>query len=163
MSVGRGGAPAAGFEIESLTAQRTTNGLPVVVADVHNTGGRALDMNGALHLDNGPGALRAGPYPATLGVSLAIGATEQVTILLDDSLPAGPWDAKLTLHSGILDRTAQATLTFPDTGAAETVPTDAAPPWLYFTGTVLLLLMLLLALRLWPSPAKGNGQVMGWS
>ena len=47
----------------------------MVLATVHNTGGRALDMNGTLQLPAGPGGLSAGPFPANLGVTLAIGDT----------------------------------------------------------------------------------------
>jgi hypothetical protein len=65
LSVGPGGAPAANFTIDSLTAKRTPDGHPTVLARVHNTGGRALDMNGTLRLVDGPGALDAGPYPPT--------------------------------------------------------------------------------------------------
>jgi len=88
---------------------------------VHNTGGRALDMNGTLKLSAGPGGLSAGPFNATLGTTLAIRDTEPVTITLDKQLPAGPWKANITLHSGLLDRTATATITFPAKGAAAPV------------------------------------------
>jgi hypothetical protein len=73
VSVGSGGDPASNFAIESLTAERAPDGRPVVVAAVHNTGGRALDMSGTLRLTNGPGRLSAGPFPANLGVTLGIG------------------------------------------------------------------------------------------
>lgn len=129
LSVGPGGPPAADFTIESLTAQRSSDGRPMVLATVHNTGGRALDMNGTLELLGGPGGLSAGPFPATLGTTLAIGAMEPVTIALDKQLPAGPWDARITLHSGLLERKAQATITFPKAGAAAPVET-ARPGWL---------------------------------
>ena len=76
LSVGPGGPPAANFTIDSLTAKRSPDGRPMVVASVHNTGGRALDMNGTLQLSAGPGGLSAGPFPANLGVTLAIGDTE---------------------------------------------------------------------------------------
>jgi hypothetical protein len=99
LSVGPGGPPAANFTIDSLKARRSPDGRPLVVAMVHNTGGRALDMNGPLQLLAGPGGLSAGPFPATLGVTLAIGDTEPVTIPLDKQLPAGPWNAQITLHS----------------------------------------------------------------
>jgi hypothetical protein len=146
VSIGPGGPPAANFAIDSLTAQRSPDGRPVVIAKVHNTGGRALDMRGTLNLSDGPGGLRAGPFPANLGVSLGIGETEPVTIMLDERLPAGPWEAQLSLHSGLLDRTAKATLTFPDTGAAAAVPTNAeGPVWLYVAGAGLLLVLLALA------------------
>jgi hypothetical protein len=121
VSVGAGGAPAANFKIDSLTAKRQADGKAVVVATVHNTGGRALDMNGTMSLTDGPGGLNAGPFPAALGVSLAIADTEPVTITLDKVLPAGPWKAKITLKSGLVTRTGEATLTFPEAGSAPAV------------------------------------------
>ena len=39
LSVGSGAAPAASFTIDSLTAGRSPQGNPVVIAAVHNTGG----------------------------------------------------------------------------------------------------------------------------
>jgi hypothetical protein len=132
ISVGPGGPPASNFAIDSLTAERSADGRPVVVAAVHNTGGRALDMAGTLRLGAGPGGLSAGPFPATLGVSLGIGDTEPVTIRLDRQVPAGPWDATITLHSGLLSRTSRATLTFPGAGAAKAVPTTASRPVRWF-------------------------------
>src|SRR6185436_940317 len=116
VSVGPGGAPAADFTIDSVTAQRSAEGLPMVVASVHNTGGRALDMNGTLELSAGPGGLSAGPFPASLGVTLPIDDTEPVSIALDKALPAGPWDAQITLRSGLVERTTRATITFPKAG-----------------------------------------------
>lgn len=121
LSVGPGGAPAADFTIDSLTAQRSSDGQPMVRAAVHNTGGRALDMSGTLRLMEGPGGLNAGPFPADVGVTLAIGGTEPVSIALDSRLPAGPWDAQITLHSGLVERTARATITFPEAGSAPAV------------------------------------------
>jgi diguanylate cyclase (GGDEF)-like protein len=144
LSVGPGGAPAADFSIDSLTATRGADGRPAVLASVHNSGGRALDMNGTLRLSGGPGGLSAGPFPATLGVTLAIGATEAVTIVLDPRLPAGPWDAEITLGSGLLERRSTATITFPDIGAAAPVRTvPARPGWLFpAVGAALLLLVI---------------------
>jgi hypothetical protein len=132
VSVGPGGAPASNFKIDSLTAKRTADGKAVVVATVHNTGGRALDMNGTMTLKDGPGGLSAGPFPASLGVSLAIGDTEPVTITLDKRLPAGPWKAQITLKSGLLTRTGEATLTFPAAGSAAAVlaKKDSSSSWL---------------------------------
>jgi hypothetical protein len=115
LSVGRGGPPPSRFTIESLTAKRSPDGQPMVLATVHNTGGRALDISGTLQLSAGPGGLRAGPFPATLGVTLAIGDTEPITITLDSRLPAGPWDAQVTLHSGLVATSAHSTITFPAT------------------------------------------------
>jgi hypothetical protein len=128
ISVGPGGPPAVDFRIESLTAQRAADGRPTVLAAVHNTGGRALDMNGTLQLLGGPGGLSAGPFPASLGTTLAIGDTELVTIALDARLPAGPWDARITLRSGLVERAARATITFPEIGVSPAVKTTSDPP-----------------------------------
>jgi hypothetical protein len=125
IAVGPGGAPASNFTIRSLTAERSHSGQPIVVASVHNSGGRALDMNGTLRLSDGPAGLSAGPFPVALGVTLAIGDTEPVTVALDKQIPAGPWDARLTLHSGLLVRNARATITFPSAGTSAAV--DATP------------------------------------
>jgi hypothetical protein len=134
LSVGPGGPPAANFTIDSLTAKRSPDGRPTVLATVHNTGGRALDMNGTLQLLAGPGGLNAGPFPANLGTTLAIGDTEPITIALDKQLPAGPWDARVTLRSGLLERKARATITFPDNGAWSSL-------YLVIAGLVVLLLL----------------------
>jgi hypothetical protein len=133
LSVGRGGPPPSKFTIESLTARRTPNGQPMIVATVHNSGGLALDMYGTLQLSAGPGGLRAGPFRANLGVTLGIGDTEPVTIVLDKRLPAGPWDALVTLHSGLITNRAQATITFPTDGSAP-------PPYLAIIGLAIALL-----------------------
>jgi len=125
ISVGPGGPPAANFTIDALTAKRSTDGRPTIVATVHNTGGRALDMSGTLQLLSGPGGLSAGPFPAALGTTLGIGDTEPVTIALDKQVPPGPWDARITLQSGLVQRSARATITFPVTGAA--TPVKATP------------------------------------
>jgi hypothetical protein len=124
VSVGPGGAPASNFSIDSLTAARAASGQPVVVASVRNIGGRALDMNGYLRLEAGPGGLSAGPFPANLGVTLGVGATEPVAIVLDRQLPAGPWTAHITLRSGLVTRTASAVMTFPTAGSAAAIPTS---------------------------------------
>jgi hypothetical protein len=121
VSVGPGGAPASAFTIDTLTAKRSASGEPAVVASVHNTGGRALDMNGSMELRSGPGGLNAGPFPASLGTTLAIGATEPVTIVLDKAIPNGPWDARITLRSGLLEESANANLIFPAAGSSVTV------------------------------------------
>lgn len=121
LSVGPGGEPASDFSIDSMTAKRAPDGRPVVTGLVHNTGGRAIDMHGSLSLSKGPGGLRAGPFAAELGTTLGVGQTEPVTVLLDKSLPNGPWLARLDLQSGLLKRAATATITFPDQGEAAAV------------------------------------------
>ncbi len=115
LSIGPGGAPASKFTIESLTGKRSSDGQPEVLASVHNTGGRALDMSGTLQLSAGPGGLSAGPFPANLDTTLAIGATEPIMIMLDRQIPDGPWHALVTLRSGLLERSARATINFPAT------------------------------------------------
>jgi hypothetical protein len=160
LSVGPGGAPAADFTIDSLTAERSSEGQPIVLATVHNIGGRALDMSGTLKLLAGPGGLSAGPFPATLGTTLPIAGRETVTIALDDAIPAGPWDARITLRSGLLERTARATISFPASGASPSVlttPLRPATPYLVAGGLFVLLLAHRRAARhpQAPSPASG--------
>ncbi|MGH3382614.1 MAG: hypothetical protein ACRDP6_48585 [Actinoallomurus sp.] len=118
LDVGPGGEPASDFRIETLTPARTREGVPEVVAQVRDTGKRALDMNGTLKLSGGPGSLRAGPFRATPGTTLAPGQSGSVTTVLGQPVPAGPWQAHLTLYSGKVKRSADATITFPaaDTG-----------------------------------------------
>lgn len=128
LSIGPGGPPAAQFTLDSLTARRSPTGEPVVLASVHNTGGRALDMSGTLQLLAGPGGLKAGPFPATLGTTVGIGDTEPVTVTLDKQLPAGPWNARISLHSGLLEHTTQATVTFPAAGASPPPAAAASSP-----------------------------------
>lgn len=124
ISVGPGGPPAANFTITSLRASRSADGSPVVAATVANTGGRALDIGGSLTLTDGPGGLTAGPFDATFGVTLGIGSTEDVRIVLDPQVPDGPWKANITFASGLTERSATATITFPSTGTAVDVIID---------------------------------------
>ena len=147
LSVGQGGPPAANFKIDSVTAKRSPDGRPMVLATVHNTGGRALDMNGTLRLRDGPGGLNAGPYPADLGVSLAIGDTETVRIVLDKRLPAGPWHAQINLRSGLLSRNARATITFPAAEASSSWPRLVIIGLLGLVGLLLAITALLIARR----------------
>ena len=141
VSVGAGGPPASAFTIGSLVAKRSPNGQPVVVATVHNIGGRALDMNGTMLLSGGPGGLSAGPFLANLGTTLAIGATEPITIPLDRRIPAGPWHALVTIRSGLLEHSARATLTFPTGGGTR-------PPYVVITILAILLLVGIIVARL---------------
>lgn len=128
ISVGPGGAPAADFAIETLTAERSADGVPSITATVHNTGGRALDMSGSLQLEAGPAGLSAGPFPASLGTTLPIGAAEQVRIVLDKGLPAGSWEATITLRSGSIERTAHAAIVMPELGTSEPAQANGSSP-----------------------------------
>jgi hypothetical protein len=126
ISVGPGGAPASSFAIRSLTAARSPDGRPVVVAAVFNNGGRALDMYGTLRLSAGPAGLSAGPFAAAPGVTLAIGDAGPVTFTLDKQLPSGPWHAQIDLQSGLVTHRAHATITFPRTGTSAAVDAVSA-------------------------------------
>jgi hypothetical protein len=128
LSIGAGGPPAADFEISSLIAGNSGEGTRTVVANVTNTGGRALDISGELNLRSTSGDLQAGPYAADLGSTLAIGLTEPVTITINTDLPAGPWDAQLTLRSGLVERAAVAELTFPTAGTSLAISATPLAP-----------------------------------
>lgn len=125
LDVGTGGEPASDFTVDALTPARDAAGRPVVKATVHNTGGRALDMSGTLTLSSGPGGLSAGPFPAELGTTLGIGQSSPVTVILDKALPPGPWKARIDLKSGLLERAAEATITFPQAAATSSPPVTA--------------------------------------
>ncbi|MFP5284062.1 MAG: hypothetical protein ACLGIF_11505, partial [Actinomycetes bacterium] len=127
LSVGPGGDPVTDFDILSLTGVRGEDKTPMVQATVRNTGERALDLSGSLTLAKGPAGLSAGPFPVPLGTTLGIGDTEPVLVPLDQQLPNGPWLVKVTVKSGVTQRTAQATLTFPEQpGAGPAVAADGA-------------------------------------
>jgi hypothetical protein len=117
LSVGPGGEPPSDFEITDLTAQRDDEGRPSIIAQVRNTGGRALDLRGELRLTEGPGGLSAGPYPTGTAVTLQPGETGKVAVPLTEELPDGPWRAELLLRSGKVERTAAAEVVFPEPGS----------------------------------------------
>jgi hypothetical protein len=156
LDVGTGGVPPSDFRIDSLTAARNSDGSPYVLAQVTNTGKRAIDLSGNLKLTHGPGGLSAGPFPAQLGTTLAPAQSEPVTIPLDKSLPAGPWLATLDMRSGLLERKAQATITFPTGDSTKAAPVKAKSVPLTKNRDVivpiailLLLFLLILLLLIW--------------
>jgi len=151
VSVGAGNGPAAAFSIDSLTAARDDSGAPQIIAAVTNTGGRAVDIRGELSLTNGPSSLSAGPFELTETTTLAPGESGEVSVTLDDALPNGPWDATLTLTSGLLSEEASATFTFPDAGTGDTVVVeDNEPNWLILGGGIVVFLIAFGAFaRLW--------------
>jgi hypothetical protein len=124
LDVGPGGAPRSDFAVDSLQASRATDGAGQVTAQVRNTGKRALDITGSLTLRDGPGGQTAGPYPARLGTTLAPGQTEPVLVPIDAAITNGPWDAQLTLRSGLLVRRVRAGLTFPSVPGTTAAPVD---------------------------------------
>ncbi|MCJ0901922.1 peptidase [Rhodococcus sp. ARC_M6] len=143
LSIGTGNPPRTDFEVESLTPGRTSDGGPELAATVHNRGGRAVDLSGTLTLTGGPGGLSAGPFPITLGTTLAPGGSSSVTIALDDQVPAGPWNAEIAMKSGLIERKANAAITFPDQGTAANVEVTATTPdgrTRWFTAALIALL-----------------------
>jgi len=105
--------PASSFTVDSMTAERGPGGKPIVLAEVHNTGGRAIDLTGTLRLTSVSGSLTAGPYRARLGTTVAPGQSEPITIEPGDDLANGPWTAVLKLQSGLLTESSQAVIKFP--------------------------------------------------
>ena len=113
ISVGKGGMPAAEFTVGSLSAGRSANGDPLVVAKIRNIGRAALDITGELTLSDGPGGLSAGPFPVTLGSLLAPGHSATERVELNSEIPRGPWRADLGLSSAGTERSSVAIITFP--------------------------------------------------
>ena len=151
VSVGAGNGPAAAFSIDSITAARDDAGALQINAAVTNTGGRAVDIRGTVSLANGPGSTSAGPFDITETTTLAPGESGKVSVTLDDALPNGPWNATLTLTSGLLSEEASATITFPDAGTGDTVVVeDNEPNWLILGGGIVVFLIAFGAFaRLW--------------
>ena len=77
-----------------------------------NTGGRAVDLSGTARLADGPGNTRAGPFAAQQIITLAPGQSGTMSFAPPKSLPSGPWQAKVTLVSGITTSVATGTVRF---------------------------------------------------
>ncbi len=127
LSVSGGAEPRSDFVIDSLQAGRIEDGTPIVYARVRNTGGRAIDMSGTLQLSDGPGGASAGPFDARLGTTLGIRQSEPVTVPLRKDLPDGPWKAVITLRSGTIVRSAEATIELRSHPSAVARPVRARP------------------------------------
>lgn len=123
LSVGPGNGPAAGFSIGSMTAGRTNDGAPQVTAEVTNTGGRTIDVQGDLTLADGPGGLSAGPVSIDGTVTILPGKSAPVSATLAPELPAGLWHAQLDLRSGLVEEQATA-----DLDLSATVPVPEPEP-----------------------------------
>lgn len=149
LSVGRGNPPPSDFTIDSITAQRSPSGQQIVLAQVRNTGGRALDLGGDMRLTRGPGSLSAGPFKVQVGTTLLPGDSGPVTVGLDEQVPDGPWRARIRLESGLTKRAAEATITFPTTvGTADAVKAETGTNYYGLAALVLVLaLCVLLAIR----------------
>jgi hypothetical protein len=112
LAVGRGGAPPTNFIIGGIAGHRTARGRQFLTAEVHNTGGRAVDLSGTARLTDGPGGTSAGPFRVYRIITLAPGQSYPVTFIVSRRLPSGPWRATITLVSGLTRRTATATILF---------------------------------------------------
>lgn len=157
LSVGPGNGKPADFEIAAVTASRSTEGSPQVVASVTNTGGRAVDVTGELSLSGGPGGTSAGPFELTQPTSLKPGGQGEVVFTLDPGIPNGPWEADLMLESGLVNHESSANLTFPEEGEAAPAEAETAVPWgIIITAGALLLAAAAAALVLRRRRAKGS-------
>ena len=112
LAVGTGGAPPTAFAITSITGSRSALGQPSLVVRADDTGGRAVDLSGTVLLTGGPGGSTAGPFPDKRGVTLAPGQSGDMSFAPPKSLPDGPWQAKVTVVSGITAVTSTQTVQF---------------------------------------------------
>ncbi|WP_327325608.1 DUF916 domain-containing protein [Streptomyces sp. NBC_01210] len=113
LSVGGHNPPPTNFTVDTMTAERNADGRAIVRAQVHNTGGRALDLSGTLKLSKVSGNINAGPYAVQLGTTLAPGQSEAVKVLVTDQVADGPWNAVLELKSGLTEKSYHARIAFP--------------------------------------------------
>ena len=112
LAVGSGGAPPTTFAIASITGRRSARGWPSILVRVANTGGRAVDVNGTARLADGPGGTSAGPFRAQQIISLAPGQSGTMTFAPPKSVPNGPWQATVTLVSGLTTSVGTASIQF---------------------------------------------------
>jgi len=114
LDVSRGGkAPVTDFRVDGLAVRPRPGTWPLITAQVHNIGQRALDLTGSVSMRRAPGTTNAGPYRVQTGVTIPPGQVGQVTAVLNEPLAGGRWKAHLVLQSGTVRRTADATLTLP--------------------------------------------------
>jgi hypothetical protein len=126
VAVGPGGGAPSNFGLGTLNAKLGSSGNSLIVTQVHNSGANTLDLNGFFQLSKGPGGLDAGPFLAKLGVVLAPGASEPISVALAPNFPLGPWKAVLKVSSGLLSRSTTRTITFPGRFASVT-PSQSGP------------------------------------
>lgn len=120
-----GSPQPSSFDVTTFAATRALDGTAMLAVTVHNTGGRAIDLNGTLILSAGPvGA--ALPPPATVDkvTTIAAGDSQPVHFNLGPKVANGPWKATVVLASGDLTKSASSIVTFP----ARTGPTVVLAP-----------------------------------
>ncbi|MEA2550543.1 MAG: hypothetical protein QOE25_312 [Actinomycetota bacterium] len=110
LTVGTGDAASPDFTVDPPTTSRASNGGRTVRATVHNTGGVALEVQGTVELSSASTSLTAGPLPVSLATTLRAGGTQSVSVNIDRGVPAGEWDAQVTLHAGQIERSSHATV-----------------------------------------------------
>ena len=140
---------ASAFTVDSMTASRGADGAAEVRVQVHNTGGRALDLSGSLSMVRSTGTVSVGPYTATLDPTLAPGESTSVAFAVTDQVDDGPWDATVDLASGVTTGSYTGQVSFAGAnGGAYAAPvetTDGAegPPvtWLAAGAALLALLV----------------------
>ncbi|GGC54342.1 hypothetical protein IEU95_09480 [Hoyosella rhizosphaerae] len=149
LAVGDENALLPDFAITSVTPQRNDDGVAELVVSFDNTGGRAVDVSGEVELSEGPGGVRAGPFNSD-PVTVAPGGQGASVFTLTAGLPNGPWQAEITLRSGLLERTYSSAITFPDTGVGDAIATDESrPAWLWVSIALLTLAIILAAVVAW--------------
>jgi hypothetical protein len=155
LAVGQGGAPPTRFKITSIVGHRTAKGRLLLTADVHNTGGRAVDLSGTAKLTDGPGNISAGALTLQRVITLAPGQSGIVTFIPSRLLPLGPWLATVHLVSGLNTSAASATISFSNHAATTAWIGTAA---MIGSGTIMVILLLLVALRLRRVRRAGRGR-----
>lgn len=146
LAVDAAGPLSTRFEITGLTGQRVA-GVPLLRVTVHNTGQRAVDLDGTAALRDGPGGSSVAKVRLASIVTLGPGQRGTGLFHWPASLASGPWTADVTLTSGTVSRTAQARVTFAGgpTGASES--SGVLPWWAFVVGALAVLIVLLLVLR----------------
>ncbi|WP_326562095.1 hypothetical protein [Micromonospora sp. NBC_01796] len=149
LDIGAGGEPPTDFRIEGLAAARGDGEWPVVTAQVHNTGGRALDLGGSLSLVSRSGTVKAGPFAVKTGVTILPGQRAQVSALVDQPLSAGQWDARMTLFSGTVERTGEGSVMLPGMVTAQVEPGGRGTLVLSLSVGAAIALLLVVAAVVW--------------
>ncbi len=113
VTVGAGAGQSADFQIRSLAGERDVNGRAVVVATVHNSGTRAVDLESELTLSKAGTVI--GPVPADR-VVVAAGADTVVRFVIPGTVSDGSWQAHVTSRAGAVVRELTSTVTWGTSG-----------------------------------------------
>lgn len=111
VTVGTGAGQIADFQIDRLTGERDPDGRAVVVADIRNTGTRAVDLESELNLS---GPANIGPMPSDR-VLVPVGGAGKVRFRLPvgADVSDGPWQAHVTSRAATIERELDGEVTFP--------------------------------------------------